>query len=80
MASITIRNLDDEVETRLRARAVEHHRSMEEEACIILGEAVGRKPGCRNLAEIARSYFGPDHGMDLELPAREARREPPSFD
>ena len=31
MASITIRNLDDEVRTRLRVRAAEHNRSMEEE-------------------------------------------------
>lgn len=80
MASITIRNLDDEVETRLRARAAEHHRSMEEEARIILGEALGCNLGRRNFAEIARSCFGPDHGVDLELPAREAGREPPSFD
>ena len=30
VASITIRNLDDEVKTRLRVRAAEHHRSVEE--------------------------------------------------
>ena len=40
MASITIRNLDDDVKTRLRVRAAEHHRSMEEEARIILRDAV----------------------------------------
>ncbi len=28
MASITIRNLDDEVKTRLRVRAAEHHRAL----------------------------------------------------
>jgi plasmid stability protein len=32
MASITIRNLDDEIKQRLRVRAAEHGRSMEEEA------------------------------------------------
>ena len=32
MASITIRNLADDVKTRLRVRAAENHRSMEEEA------------------------------------------------
>ena len=31
MASMTIHNLDGEVKTRLRARAGEHHRPMEEE-------------------------------------------------
>ena len=79
MASITIRNLDDEVKTRLRMRAAEHHRSMEEEARVILREAVGRKPSSRNLAEITRAYFGPDNGVDLELPSRGPGREPPSF-
>ncbi len=80
MASITIRNLDEEVKTRLRVRAAEHHRSMEEEARLILREAVGRKPTSRNLAEITRSFFGPDNGVDLELPARGPGRDPPSFD
>ena len=80
MASITIRNLDDDVKTRLRVRAAQHHRSMEEEARIILRDAVGRKPDTRNLAEAIRAYFGPDNGVDLELPPREPGREPPSFD
>jgi len=40
MASITIRNLEDRVKTRLRVRAAEHHRSMEEEVRVILRAAV----------------------------------------
>ena len=80
MASITIRNLDDDVKTRLRVRAAGNGRSMEEEARLILRDAVGHKPGSRNLAEIIRSHFGPENGVDLELPPREAEREPPSFD
>ncbi len=80
MASITIRNLDDDVKTLLRVRAAEHHRSMEEEARLILRDAVGRKADSRNLASIVRSHFGPDNGVDLELPPREAGRQPPSFD
>ena len=80
MASITIRNLDDEVKTRLRVRAAEHHRSMEEEARLILRDAVGHKPSSRNLTNIIRSHFGPDNGVDLELPPRGPAREPPSFD
>jgi len=35
MASITVRNLDDEVKARLRVRAAEHDRSMEKEVCIL---------------------------------------------
>ncbi len=80
MASITIRNLDDEVKTRLRVRAAEHHRSMEEEVRLILRDAVGRKPRSRDLASVIRSHFGPAKGVNLELPPREPGREPPSFD
>ena len=71
MASITIRNLDDEVKPRLRVRAAEHHHSMEEEARLILRDAVGHKPDSRNLASILRAHFGPANGVDLELPPRE---------
>ncbi|MXY69016.1 MAG: plasmid stabilization protein [Acidobacteriia bacterium] len=80
MASITIRNLDDEVKTHLRVRAASNGRSMEEEARLILRDAVGRKPSSRNLASIIRSHFGPTDGVDLELPPREPAREPPSWE
>ena len=80
MANITIRNLGDDVKTGLRVRAAEHHRSMEEEARIILRDAVTHGRNTRNLAEIARSHFGPDNGVDLELAPRCSMREPPSFD
>ncbi len=80
MASITIRNLDDDVKTRLRVRAAEHHRLMEEEARVTLRDAVGRKASSRNLVSIMRSRFGPGGGVDLELPPRGPGREPPSFD
>ena len=36
MASITIRNLDDDVKSRLRVRAAGNDRSMEEEVRLIL--------------------------------------------
>ncbi len=80
VASITIRNLDDDVKTRLRVRAAAHHRSMEEEVRIILRDAVGRKPDSRNLAGIIRAHFGPEGGVELELPPRGPAREPPAFD
>lgn len=80
MASITIRNLDDDVKTRLRIRAAANHRSMEEEARLILRDAVGRKPRSQNLAEAIRSRIAPLGGVDLELPPRGPAREPPTFD
>lgn len=80
MASITIRNLDDEVKARLRVRAASNGRSVEEEVRLILRDAVGSKPGSRNLVSVIRSRFGPSNGMGLELPPREPAREPPSFE
>ena len=80
MANITIRNLDDHVKNRLRVRAAGNGRSMEEEARLILREAVGRKPSSKNLASIIRAHFGPSNGVDLILPPRNPAREPPSFD
>ena len=80
VASITIRKLDDEVKARLRVQAAGNGRSMEEEARVILCEAVGPKPKPQNLAAIFRARFGPENGVDLELPPREAVREPPRFD
>ena len=76
MASITIRNLDDDVKTRLRVRAAGNGRSMEEEARLILGDAVGAEVETRDVASIIRSYFGPTNGVDLELPPRGGSREP----
>ena len=78
MASITIRNLDDDVKMRLRVRAAGNGRSMEEEAGLILGDAVGAEAETRDLASIIRSYFGPTNGVDLELPPRGGSRQSPS--
>ncbi|MDE2979634.1 MAG: plasmid stabilization protein [Gemmatimonadota bacterium] len=79
MASITIRNLDDEVKTRLRVRAAEHHRSMEEEVRIILRDAVTDRRGPRDLAAFTRQCFASLGGVELELPPRGPMREPPDF-
>ncbi len=80
MASITIRNLDDDVKTRLRVRAADNGRSMEEEARLILGKAVEPKMAHRNLASAIRARITLLGGVDLELPPRGPGREPPSFD
>ncbi len=80
MASITIRNLDEDVKTRLRIRAAEHHRSMEEEARLILRAAVQRKGPPENLAAAIRARIAPLGGVDLELPPRGPMCEPPTFD
>lgn len=44
MATLTIRNLPDEVRDRLRLRAAQKGRSMEAEARAVLTEAIGAQP------------------------------------
>lgn len=78
MASITIRNLDDDTKERLRVRAAHRRRSMEEEARNILREALDAETTLpRNLAETIHDRFAPLGGVDLEIPPREPMREPP---
>ena len=70
MASITIRNLDDDVKTRLRMRTAGCGRSMKEERTI-LRDAVNRgEAGPRNLAAFTRDCFASLGGVELELPPR----------
>jgi len=77
MASITIRNLDENVKSRLRVQAAVHGRSMEDEARDILAAALNRQPTQRlNLAAAIRARVAPLGGIELELPAR----DPPAFD
>ncbi|TAK53791.1 MAG: plasmid stabilization protein [Gammaproteobacteria bacterium] len=77
MASITIRNLEDDIKQRLRVRAAVHGRSMEEEARDILRRVVDQGAPPRNLAAAIRARVAPANRVELDLPAREAMREPP---
>jgi len=80
MASMTIRNLDDGLKARLRLRAAEHNRSMEDEARDILRSALSvasAKP--QNLAESIRSRLESAGGVELEIAPREPVRSPPAF-
>ena len=81
MASITIRNLDNDVKTRLRMRAAGHGRSMEEEARMILREAVDRGAvPAKGMGTALRKLFRPFGGVELDLPPREPMRDPPRFE
>ena len=72
MASITIRNLDDDLKRRLRVRAAEKGRSMEEEAREILRQVVTRPTPLRDLGQSIHDRFAALGGVDL-LPVQ---REP----
>ncbi|PWR22170.1 FitA-like ribbon-helix-helix domain-containing protein [Zavarzinia compransoris] len=80
MASITIRNLDDELKRRLRVRAAEHGRSMEEEVRDILRRVVTEPSPPLDLAAAIRARIAPLGGAELKIPPREPMCEPPKFD
>ena len=81
MASILIRNLDEEVKRRLRVRAAEHARSMEEEARQILRSALGRESAAEEkLGTAIHNLFKDLGGVKLKIPPREPAREPPRFE
>ena len=79
MADITIRNLDEGVKRRLRERAAENGRSMEEEARDILGRSVGEAPPPKDLGRAIHARFAALGGVELELPERGPMRPPPEF-
>jgi plasmid stability protein len=79
MASITIRNIDDRLKSKLRIRAAAHGRSMEEEVRDILRSALAVTEPKENLAAAIRRRVEAIGGMDIELPQRSPMREPIDF-
>jgi plasmid stability protein len=81
VASITIRQLDDQLKTRLRVRAAQHGRSMEDEARDILRSALStEQQRAGNLADALRRRFAPLGVVDLPTSPREQLREPVRVD
>lgn len=80
MASITVRNLDDEVKRKIRIRAAEHGCSMEAEVRDILREAVNDSlEPHKGLGTRIHERFKAIGGADLELPERGSMRESPQY-
>lgn len=80
MATMTIRNIDDQLKARLRIQAATHGRSMEDEARDILRAALSVAPvRGKTLVEAIRDRIEPLGGIDLDLPEREPLREPPDL-
>jgi antitoxin FitA len=81
MASMTIRNLDEQLKRRLRTRAARHGRSMEEEARDILRSALATSlQPSDNMAAAIRRRIRETGGVVLEIPTREPVRDPVDFD
>ena len=77
MATLTIRNLDEQLKGRLRVRAATRGRSMEEEARQILRTALSEsEPATANLAERIRRRFAKLGDVRIPIAAREPVRYP----
>jgi plasmid stability protein len=80
MASLVIRDLDDEVKARLRLLAAEHDRSMEAEARAILTAAVHARRPAHRLGSHIHEQFAAINGVELDIPARSDPARAPGFD
>ncbi|WP_341897847.1 plasmid stabilization protein [Ferrovibrio terrae] len=82
MASIVIRNIEDDLKNRLRQRASRHGRSMEQELREILRATLATEPMTgADFLEAVRKRFAGLEDVELEIPPRtDMGREPPSFD
>jgi plasmid stability protein len=81
VASMTIRDIDEQLKARLRMRAARHGRSMEEEARDILRTALSVKSS-RGAALVSaiRARIEPLGGVELAIAPRDAIREPVNLD
>jgi plasmid stability protein len=80
MATMTIRNLDEALKARLRLRAAQHGKSMEEEARDILRAALSTEANAAgDLGQAIHTRFAALGGVDLPTTPREPIREPTGF-
>ncbi len=82
MASLTIRNLDELIKSKLRILAATHGRSMEDEVRYILGKVCAADPAGEeeNLYSRIQRRFTEIKNVDLPQPEREPMREPPHLE
>ena len=81
MATLTVRNVDDSLKSRLRMRAAARNRSMEEEVRHILRAALQEPTAPTvDLAARIRARFAGFGDIELPIAQREPAREPPRLD
>jgi antitoxin FitA len=70
MATLTIRDLDDDLKARLRVRAAEHGRSMESEVREILRSALTKPASGPGMGTRIRRRFTDTDDLSIEPPPR----------
>ena len=80
MSSLTVRNIDPSLKTKLRIRAARNGHSMEQEVRVILQRALETVPQPeKHPGDAIRDHFAALGGVELEIPPRETGRGPPDF-
>jgi plasmid stability protein len=79
MASITIRNLDESLKTKLRLQSAQHSCSMEAEVRNILRRALVPSTTPFDFANRVHHRFAGLNIDSLPIPARQAVRTPPEM-
>lgn len=72
MSTITVRNIDDDLKSKLRIRAAENGHSMEAEVRLILREALDNPTPERGLGTLIHEHFADIGGVELDLPVRDS--------
>lgn len=80
MAAMTVRDIDDELKSKLRIRAAENNRSMEAEVRAILAEVLDQPQRSQDLGRGILEIFSSVGGVELELPSRKSRPRAMEFD
>jgi len=80
MANITIRDLPDKTKEMLRIHAAQAGVSLEAYVRHILQKAsISNTFEPVNILDTAEKYFGPEKGIELELPDRSSKRQHVDF-
>jgi plasmid stability protein len=81
MATLVIRNVEDSLHAKLKARAAAQGRSMEEEARLLLRDGLATEPAVEGetLGSIMRALFEPIGGANFPDVRDPGQRPPPDF-
>ena len=79
MASITIRNLDESLKSKLRLQSAQHGCSMEAEVRNILRQVLTSSTGTTDFADRIHQRFAGLNADSLLIPARQDARTPPDM-
>ncbi|MDI9334266.1 MAG: hypothetical protein QM533_07795 [Cytophagales bacterium] len=80
MTTLTIRNIEPEIKTKLRMSAASNGRSMEEEMRCILRNVLAPQPISVGLGSRIHARFAALGGVSLDIPARTDLPRAANFD